>query len=107
MEDKRRKYLIAGCIVTIVILLIILVILIISDNKKSIKRETPHLVFTEELQIPNGPEVQKNYNISREPKESWTEDDTSDWFTIPTATDIEALSNSNENMVLEIIGAAP
>ena len=64
-------------------------------------------MLTEELLIPEGPELHKDYNISRETKEKWDDEQADTWFEVPTEKDINSLEKANDNIILEITGAAP
>ncbi len=43
----------------------------------------------------------------QEKKEKWSEEEANEWFTVPDETEIEKLSQSNDKIVKDIIGAAP
>ena len=43
----------------------------------------------------------------RQKKEKWSEEEANEWFTVPDETEIEKLSQSNDKIVKDIIGAAP
>lgn len=105
-ENKMLSYIIAGLFA----LLIICVILIIAlAGKKKEPEVIPGTVLelTEPLAIPSGPELPKDYTASRTPKDKWEENETEEWFTIPTQKEIESLSKANDNLINEITGAAP
>lgn len=106
-ENKKISFIILGLILVILICLILLVSTAEKDKKKSKEIPGSNLQLTETLIIPNGPELPRDYNISRKTKDKWTEEEAEPWFTVPTDKEIEALGKSNENMVNEIIGAAP
>lgn len=106
-ENKKISFIILGLILVILICLIFLVATSEKDKKKQKDLPGSNLQLTESLIIPNGPELPRDYNISRKTKDKWTEEEAEPWFTVPTEKEINSLSNSNENMVNEIIGAAP
>ncbi len=106
-ENKKISFIILGLILVILICLILLVATSEKDKKKQKDLPGSNLQLTESLIIPNGPELPRDYNISRKTKDKWTEEEAEPWFTVPTEKEINSLSNSNENMVNEIIGAAP
>lgn len=106
-ENKKIFFIILGLILVILICLILLVATSEKDKKKQKDLPGSNLQLTESLIIPNGPELPRDYNISRKTKDKWTEEEAEPWFTVPTEKEINSLSNSNENMVNEIIGAAP
>lgn len=102
-ENKKITLIIAVLFFAILISIIIL----INYPKKDKKIEEQNIVLTEELIIPKGPELPKDYNINRKNKENWNKEDSEKWFTIPTEKEIEDLSKSNDKMIDEIIGVAP
>ena len=106
-ENKKIFFIILGLILVILFCLILLVATSEKDKKKQKDLPGSNLQLTESLIIPNGPELPRDYNISRKTKDKWTEEEAEPWFTVPTEKEINSLSNSNENMVNEIIGAAP
>lgn len=87
--------------------ILISIIILINYPKKEKNIEEQNIVLTEELIIPKGPELPKDYNINRKNKENWNKQDSEKWFTIPTEKEIEDLSKSNDKMIEEIIGVAP
>ncbi len=57
--------------------------------------------------LPQGPEIPDGYALSRTPHSDWTEKDAEQWFTKPDAGNIEDLRKANDNMISDVIGAAP
>ena len=104
-ENKRNAILFA-CLGASILLLIILLIAI-PKNKKKASEETKNIVLTQELLIPSGPEFDKDYNITRETKDKWNEEQAEEWFSIPSAKDIDSLEKANDNIISDITGAAP
>lgn len=102
-ENKKITLIIAVLFCAILISIIIL----INYPKKEKNIEEQNIVLTEELIIPKGLELPKDYNINRKNKENWNKQDSEKWFTIPTEKEIEDLSKSNDKMIEEIIGVAP
>lgn len=106
-ENKKLSYIILGLTIVILICLILLVTVGKNDRKKEKNIPGTKLELTETLIIPNGPELPRDYTPSRKTKEKWTEEEAEIWFTVPSQKEIDSLSTSNENMINEIIGAAP
>ena len=104
-ENKRNAILI-GSLVVLIFLLIILLLCIPKKKKTGAAEEKP-IVLTETLLIPDGPELHKDYNISRQTQEKWSEEQADTWFEKPTERDIESLEKANDNIILNITGAAP
>ena len=109
IDENRKMAIIAGGLIVIILLCLILLAAAVSSEKK--KKAQPvqeeGLVINEQLLIPNGPELPRDYTLSRQTKEKWTDEDVEPWFTTPSEKEINALSQSNENMINEIIKAAP
>ncbi len=107
-ENRKLAAIMAGLIAIILICLIILAGAASSQKKKKAKVEKPQeLIIDEQLLIPNGPELPRDYTLSRQTKEKWSDEDVEPWFTTPSEKEINALSQSNDNMINEIIKAAP
>ncbi len=104
-ENKRNAILFVTLGASI-ILLIILLCCIPKNNKKSEESEKP-VVLTETLLIPDGPEINRDYNISRQTQDKWTDEQADVWFEKPTEKDIESLEKANDNIIRDITGAAP
>ena len=104
-ENKRNAILI-GSLLVLLLLLIILLICIPKKKKTDSVQEKP-VVLTETLLIPDGPELQRDYNISRKTQEKWDERQADEWFEKPTERDIESLEKANDSIILDITGAAP
>ncbi len=105
-ENKMLSYIIAALIVLLLLCIILLAVL---TGKKKEPEIVPGSVLelTENLEIPDGPSLPKDYTPSRTPKEKWTSEETEEWFTLPSQKEIDSLSKSNDNLINEITGAAP
>ena len=104
-ENKRNAILIGSLLVLLLLLIILLIC--IPKKKKNDGVQTKPVVLTETLLIPDGPELQRDYNISRKTQEKWDEQQADEWFEKPTERDIESLEKANDNIILDITGAAP
>ena len=104
-ENKRNAILI-GSLCVLILLLLILLICLPKNKKEKIGNEKP-VVLTETLLIPDGPEIHKDYNISRQTQEKWNEEQAEEWFEKPSERDINSLEKANDNIIQEITGAAP
>ena len=105
-ENKMLSYIIAG-LVALLLLCIILLCVIAGRKKEPEVIPGTVLELTEPLEIPDGPELPKDYTASRTPKDKWSEEDAEEWFTVPTQKEIDSLSKANDNLINEITGAAP
>ena len=104
-ENKRNAILFTCLGVSILLLLILL--LCLPHNKKEKAVDKKEIVLTEQLLVPDGPEIHTDYSISRETKDKWDDEQTGTWFVIPGQKDIDSLEKANDNIINDIIGAAP
>ncbi|MDD5929902.1 MAG: hypothetical protein PUC37_08875 [Spirochaetales bacterium] len=106
-ENKILSIIISA--MAVLIILCIILIAIVAGKKKNKVPDIPAMaleISTPQV-IPNGPELPRSYNLYRESEEEWSEEDGRQWFTTPTEKEISSLSTANENMVNDIIEAAP
>ena len=106
-RDNKRNAIIIASLSACILILIIILLICIPHGKKKEKEQPKSIVLTENLLIPDGPELQRDYNISRQTKEKWSEDQADLWFEAPTEKDINSLEKANDNIISEITGAAP
>ncbi len=106
-ENKTLSYIIAGLVALLIICIILLCVFAGKRKKEPDVIPGSRLELTEELAIPDGPELPKDYTASRTPKEKWTEEDAEEWFTVPSQKELDSLSKANDNLINEITGAAP
>ena len=105
-RNNKRNAILFACLF-VCILLLIIILASIPRSRKNRQTEQKEIVLTEDLLIPDGPELHRDYNISRQTKEKWSEEQAEEWFTIPSQKDIESLEKANDNIIMEITGAAP
>ena len=105
-ENKMLSYIIVGLVALLFLCIILLIVL---TGKKKEPNVIPGTVLelTEPLAIPDGPELPKEYTASRTPKEKWSQEESEEWFTVPSQKEIDSLSKANDNLINEITGAAP
>lgn len=106
-ENKVLSIAISG--MAVLIILCIILIAVAASKKKNKTQDIPVMaleISTAQV-IPNGPELPRSYNLYRESEEKWSEEDGRQWFTTPTEKEVSSLSTANENMVNDIIEAAP
>ena len=104
-HDNKRNAILFASLGACIILLIIILASIPHGKKNTEIQKT--IVLTEDQLIPDGPELHRDYNISRETKEKWSEEQADTWFEVPTEKDINSLEKANDNIILDITGAAP
>ena len=105
-ENKMLSYIIVG-LVALLFLCIILLIALTGKKKEPEVIPGTVLELTEPLAIPDGPELPKEYSASRTPKDKWSQEESEEWFTVPSQKEIDSLSKANDNLINEITGAAP
>lgn len=109
--EENKKQTIFVCSILIFMTLCGFFVLLLSTSQQE-KKETKvinqkNLVIDQELLIPNELTINNKYTHVRQKKEKWSEEEANEWFTVPDETEIEKLSQSNDKIVNEIIGAAP
>lgn len=106
-ENKKLAIIIASMFVVILVCLILLVTVGKKDKKKTVEVPGQKLEFTERLFVPDGPALPRDYTVSRKTSDKWSAEEAEPYFTVPADKEIESLANANDNMINEIIGAAP
>lgn len=109
--EENKKQTIFVCSILIFMTLCGFFVLLLSTSQQE-KKETKvinqkNLVIDQELLIPNELTINNKYTHVRQKKEKWSEEEANEWFTIPDETEIEKLSQANDKIVKDIIGAAP
>lgn len=105
-ENKMLSLIIAG-LVALILLCIVLLIAIAGKKKEPQQVPSTILELTENLVVPDSPELPKDYTPSRTTKERWSDEEAEEWFTVPSQKEIDSLSKANDNLINEITGAAP
>lgn len=105
-SNKKQALVLAGAVLVIIIAVILIIVICVNSGKKK-KNDKRDVVFTEQVLIPDGPEIQKDYNISRQTKEAWSEEEADEWFTIPSQKEIDNLEKANDGLINDLTGAAP
>ena len=109
--EENKKQTIFVCSILIFMTLCGFFVLLLSTSQQE-KKETKvinqkNLVIDQELLLPNELTINNKYTHVRQKKEKWSEEEANEWFTVPDKTEIEKLSQSNDKIVKDIIGAAP
>ena len=79
-----------------------------SCNKNKIGEVKREDFKTEDEFIPpSNIKLTEDYYFSREPKESWSQEEIEKWFSNPNTVNMNELKQANDVLVDEIIGAAP
>lgn len=109
--EENKKQTIFVCSILIFMTLCGFFVLLLSTSQQE-KKETKvinqkNLVIDQELLLPNELTINNKYTHVRQKKEKWSEEEANEWFTVPDETEIEKLSQANDKIVKDIIGAAP
>lgn len=106
-DNKRNAILFASLGASILLLLILILCLLPKGKNKNKDIAPKEIVLTEPLLVPDGPEIHRDYNISRQTRDKWTDEQAEEWFTVPGEKDIESLEKANDNIINDITGATP
>ena len=106
-EENKMLSLIIAALIALLLLCIIILIAVAGKKKEPAAVPGTILELTENLVVPDGPELPKDYTPSRTTKERWTDEEAQEWFTVPSQKEIDSLSKANDNLINEITGAAP
>ena len=104
---NEHKKLALGIIIGLALLLLILIIGMVASGKKE---SIPSKVSNnpeDPFMLPQNTTVTEDYYFSREPKESWSQEEIEKWFSNPNTVNMNELKQANDALVDEIIGAAP
>lgn len=108
LEENRKMAVIVCSGLCLLMMLMLIAICIQNSSKKKLSvHEEKKLVLDQPLLIPDGPTVPKGYITSRKTEKNWSDNQIEEWFTLPDAGEVEKLSQANDRIINEIIGAAP
>ncbi|MCQ2575838.1 MAG: hypothetical protein MJ162_03770 [Treponema sp.] len=106
-EENRRNAIIVAALIVVILVSLIVLICVSSQPKNKNGNLKPELILSEEMMVPEGPELHNEYKVSREPKDSWSDKEADEWFSVPSNKDVESLGKANDGLITEILGAAP
>ena len=98
------------------VLIIILVVLFLSVTvygkvfiKETVlpQRENYNFYLDQELIPPAEPQIKKDFYVSREQKEKWSDEEIAEWFMIPNEYMIEKLHEDNKNLIQKLMEGSP
>lgn len=99
------------CIVLVFMTLCAAVVLSVQQHREKKSSVSPkaqqNLVIEQPLLVPDGPAVPDGYSTSRITAERWDSQSVEEWFTLPDEAEIKKLGKANDNLINEIVGAAP
>ncbi len=87
------------------------VVILIANSKPKRKNTKPpsvkNFIQTEEYFKPKDLTFTKDYYFYRESNGAWNDEQADEWFSAPDKKTVEELSDSNDKIIDDIIGAAP
>ena len=98
------------------VLIIILVVLFLSVTvygkvfiKETVlpQRENYNFYLDQELIPPAEPQIKKDFYVSREQKEKWSDEEIAEWFMIPNEYMIEKLHEDNKKLIQKLMEGSP
>ena len=96
-----------SCGIIILFLMGLIVIFIQSSPPKSkIKYAKTNVILDGPPEIPQGPDIEKDYYPYRTTKEAWSDEEIDQYFTPPDYKMLKDLEKANDKIVSEITGAA-
>lgn len=95
------------CLICILFLIGLIILLIQNTPEHSTVRESEHFEADAPVIIPDQPQIEKQYYLSRETSGKWSRKESDKWFTYPEEDVMKDLKESNDKMVQDILGAAP
>ena len=107
VQANKKLSIIIVSLLSIMLICIILLLVVSANKKKPVKTYEENLVLSQELMVPDSPELPRDYTLSRQTKEKWSNEEAEKWFSVPTEADINGLSKANDNMVGKILGGVP
>ena len=107
ISENKKLAIIVSSLFCVMLICIILLIALASNKKEPTTQYEQTLELTNELVIPDGPELPKDYTISREKRDRWTKEEADQWYSEPTENDIRGLEKANDIVINNILGAAP
>lgn len=98
------------------VLIIVLVVLFLSVTvygkvfiKETVlpQRENYNFDLDQELIPPAEPKIKKDFYVSREQKEKWSDEEIAEWFMIPNEYMIEKLHEDNKKLIQKLMEGSP
>lgn len=106
LEGASKSVFIAlGCLFLLIILLLLLLINQCTTPPRVKIMET--FEIKDDYVFPESINMTDDYYFSREDKDSWSQEEVDEWFKEPDYESIKELSDANNKIINDIIGAAP
>ena len=107
VSENKKLAIIVSSLFCLMIICVILLVVIESNKKEVVTTYQEELVLSNEPIIPDGPELPKDYTISREKRDRWTKEEADQWYSEPSEADMRGLEKANDIIINNILEAAP
>jgi cell division protein FtsX len=104
-ENKKKKLIIL--ISVLIFLLLVLILILCLNNKKENKVISNKYEISDYFYSPISPEIADEYMYSRVQQQKWTEEEVEKYITLPSEQMLDSLKSANDNIVNDILEAAP
>lgn len=93
----------------IIVFFALALIIIFIQSSKPAQKEYKKEVYTsiEKPIAPSGPDIEKDYYMSRKTKEAWSKEELKEYLLENDSILIKELNDTNNKIIDEILGAAP
>ena len=108
--DEHKKQTVIICAILIFMTVCAVFMLIFSNisfSKKDSFQMSEKLYLSEKLLLPKNFLETQSYIQSRKTPEKWSKEEAEKYFTLPSQSEVQKLSDSNKKIINEILGATP
>ena len=108
--DQHTKQTVIICAILIFMTVCAVFMLIFSNisfSKKDSFQMSEKLYLSEKLLLPKNSLETQSYIQSRKTPEKWSKEEAEKYFTLPSQSEVQKLSDSNKKIINEILGATP
>ena len=108
--DEHKKQTVIICAILIFMTVCAVFMLIFSNisfSKKDSFQMSEKLYLSEKLLLPKNALETQSYIQSRKTPEKWSKEEAEKYFTLPSQSEVQKLSDSNKKIINEILGATP
>lgn len=106
LENRKKTIIVCGALIFLMFCACIAILMHDTKSKKKDSGTRP-LVIDQPLMVPASPVIPDGYITTRKTEKNWSEEEIEKWFTLPDETEVEQLSETNDRIIQDIIGAAP
>ena len=108
--DEHKKQTVIICAILIFMTVCAVFMLIFSNisfSKKDSFQMSEKLYLSKKLLLPKNSLETLSYIQSRKTPEKWSKEEAEKYFTLPSQSEVQKLSDSNKKIINEILGATP